>query len=99
MADCLKSGVFVRNVEAGRGFELIKEKLTNAPIIAFPIFDKVFELECDACGIGIGVVLSQEKKTIVFLSEKLNETRQKWFTYEHKLYAVYRSLKLWRATL
>ena len=93
MADCLKRGVFVWNVEAGRGFELIKEKLTNAPIIAFPIFDKVFELECNSCRVGIGAVLSKEKRPITFLSEKLNEARQKCSTYEQELYAVYRSLK------
>ena len=36
---------------------------------------------------------------IAFLSEKLNEARQKWSTYEQELYAVHRSLKPWERYL
>jgi len=42
---------------------------------------------------------SHKRRGLLLLSEKLNEARQKWSTYEHELYAVYRSLKTWKSYL
>ena len=96
--DLKRKGPFLWSKIIGEDFALIKDKLINAPILTFFDFDKVFELECDAYGAGIGAMLSQEKRPIAFLSKKLNEVRQKWSTFEQELFAVYSSLKIWEST-
>ena len=40
-----------------QAFDTLKSKLTQAPLLQLPDFDKVFELECDAGDLGIGGVL------------------------------------------
>jgi len=55
-----------------QAFQRLKAQLTNAPILALPNFVKTFELECDASGVGIGVVLLQGGHPIAYFIEKLH---------------------------
>jgi hypothetical protein len=74
--------------EAEKIFNLLKKKITEQPILVLPDFSKTFQIKCDASGFAIGVVLSQDDRLIVYFSEKLNEAKTKYSTYDKEFYAV-----------
>nr|XP_028965045.1 uncharacterized protein LOC114827423 [Malus domestica] len=94
--ECLKGGTFHWSHEAQKSLELIKRKMTEAPILVLLDFNKVFEVDCDASNVGIGAVLSQEGKPIVFFSKKLANSRARYSTYDNEFYAIIRALDHWR---
>ncbi|XP_026394843.1 uncharacterized protein LOC113289715 [Papaver somniferum] len=93
LTDCFKRDTFEWTEEEDKSFNLLKEKLCSAPVLAMPNFDKPFEIHCDASVVGIGVVLSQEGHPITYYSEKNSDTRKKWSTYELELIALVQALK------
>ena len=78
-----------------KSFEVMKQRVTNALILSLPNFQKVFEVECDASNIGIGVVLSQDNKSIAFYSEKLNDSRRKYLVYDKEFHAIICTMDNW----
>jgi len=90
-----KDAPFCWTEKQDQGFKKLKAQLTNAPILALPNFAKTFELECDASGVGIGVVLLQGGHPIAYFSEKLHGATLNYPTYDKELYALVRALKTW----
>ena len=63
----------------------IKKRMVSALVMRLPDFSKIFEVTCDASGIGIGGVLAQEGHLVAYFSKKLNETKQRYSIYDRIL--------------
>ncbi|GJU15675.1 putative reverse transcriptase domain-containing protein, partial [Tanacetum coccineum] len=77
-------------------FQLIKQKLCSAPILALPEGSEDFIVYCDASKKGLGVVLMQREKVIAYASRQLKIHEKNYTTHDLELGAVVFSLKLWR---
>eukprot|EP01018_Ginkgo_biloba_P003628 Gb_16318 [translate_table: standard] len=96
MTEFIGNKVFQWTSTAQRSFELLKKRMSEASVLLLPNFDKVFEVECDASRVRIGAVLSQEGRLVAYFSEKLNDARRKYSTYDKEFYALVQALKYWR---
>ena len=65
-------------------------------MLVIPNFNKPFQVRCDASGIAIGAVLSQDDRPIAYYSEKLNGEKHKYSSYEQEFDAIVQELKKWR---
>ncbi|GJT69340.1 putative reverse transcriptase domain-containing protein [Tanacetum coccineum] len=77
-------------------FQLIKQKLCSAPILALPKGLENFIVYCDASHKGLGVVLMQNKKVIAHASRQLKIHEKNYTTHDLELGAVVFALKMWR---
>ncbi|GJT38049.1 putative reverse transcriptase domain-containing protein [Tanacetum coccineum] len=76
-------------------FQLLKQKLCSAPILALPEGSEDFIAYCDASKKGLGAVLMQREKVISYASRQL-KIHEKNYTTHDKLGAVVFALMIWR---
>ncbi|GJY49135.1 putative reverse transcriptase domain-containing protein [Tanacetum coccineum] len=77
-------------------FQLLKQKLCSAPILALPEGVENFVVYCDASHKDLGVVLMQNEKVIAYASRQPKIQEKNYTTHDLKLGAVVFALKIWR---
>ncbi|GJV38502.1 putative reverse transcriptase domain-containing protein [Tanacetum coccineum] len=77
-------------------FQLIKQKLYSAPILALPEGSKDFVVNCDASIKGLGLVSIQREKVIAYASRQLKIHKKNYTTHGLELGALVFALKIWR---
>ncbi|GKA67870.1 putative nucleotidyltransferase, ribonuclease H [Tanacetum coccineum] len=86
-----------------KAFNILKEKLTTAPIIISSDWNMPFELMCDASDFVVGAVLGQQIdgifKPIYYASKTLNNAQEHYTTTEKELLAVVFSFDKFRQYL
>nr|GFB60402.1 reverse transcriptase domain-containing protein [Tanacetum cinerariifolium] len=72
-----KDTPFIFSQECVEAFQILKRKLTEAPILIAPDWDMPFELMCDASDFAIGAVLRQHQdkhfRSIHYASKSMTE--------------------------
>ncbi|GJU02899.1 putative reverse transcriptase domain-containing protein [Tanacetum coccineum] len=83
-------------LEQEEAFQLLKQKLCVAPILALPEGSDDFVVYYDASIKGLGAVLMQRMKVIAFDSRQLKIHEKNYTTYDLELGAAVFALKIWR---
>ncbi|GKD95766.1 reverse transcriptase domain-containing protein [Tanacetum coccineum] len=95
-----KETPFVFSKECIEAFNILKKKLTEAPILVAPDWDLPFEIMCDASDYAVGAVLGQRKtkhfQPIHYASKTMTDAQAYYTTTEKELLAVvYAFEKFW----
>ncbi|GJY26908.1 putative reverse transcriptase domain-containing protein [Tanacetum coccineum] len=91
-----KKVMFVWGDKQEAAFQLLKQKLCSAPILALPEGSEDFIAYCDASIKGLGAVLMQRDKVIAYASRQLKIHEKNYTTHDLELGAVVFALKIWR---
>ena len=85
--------------ECDHAFNLLKEKLTQAPILVYPQFGSEatpFILETDASDVGIAAVLQQDGHVIAYASRALSKSEKNYSVIQKECLAIVYGTKQFR---
>ncbi|KAI3682101.1 hypothetical protein L2E82_50133 [Cichorium intybus] len=97
----LKDAPFIFDEECVKAFNILKNKLVEAPILKPPDWTQPFEIMCDASDYAAGAVLGQkvDRKPVVicYASKTFSEAQLNYMTTEKELLAVVFALDKFRS--
>lgn len=97
LTNLLKKGTtYVWTSEVDSSFQVLKQALITAPVLAMPNFSLQFVIETDASAKGIGTVLQQQGHPIAYASKALGIKAQCLSTYEKECLAILMAVEHWR---
>ncbi|GJW17643.1 reverse transcriptase domain-containing protein [Tanacetum coccineum] len=91
-----KNKTYVWGDKQDESFQILKEKLCNALVLALPDGPDDFVVYCDASKQGFGCMLMQRGKVIAYASRQLKKHEKNYTTHDLELGAVVFALKIWR---
>ena len=101
LTNLLKEDIpFIWTEETQDAFQLLKDKLSSPPVLAFPDFDKQFYLVTDASSVGIGSCLMQlygkKYRPVAYYSRKLRQAEKNYSVTDQESLSVIEALKHFR---
>ena len=82
-----------------RAFDDVKATIAKEVVLAYPDFDKVFEIYTDASTKQLGSVITQSNRPLAFFSRKLSVQQQKYSVTKIELLAIVETLKEFKGML
>ena len=67
-----KNAKFVWSDACENSFQLLKEKLTTAPVLTLPNGEHKFTIYCDASRVGLACVLMQNGRVVAYASRQVH---------------------------
>lgn len=99
LTELTKKDGFRWGVKEQQAFDVLKQKVTTAPVLALPDFTQEFFIESDASGNGLGAILLQQGRPIAYFSKALGDRNLAKSTYEKELMVVVLAIQHWRPYL
>ncbi|GKA25795.1 putative reverse transcriptase domain-containing protein [Tanacetum coccineum] len=89
-----KNKKYIWGEDQETAFQLLKQKLCEALILALPEGNDDFVVYCNASHQGLGAVLMQREKVIAYASRQLKPNEENYTTHDLELGAVVFALKI-----
>ncbi|XP_026399137.1 uncharacterized protein LOC113294990 [Papaver somniferum] len=99
LTELLKKNQFQWSESAESAFQRLREAVATTPVLDLPDFSKPFEVATDACDVGVGAALMQDKRPIAFFSKGMGSRFLAMSTYEKEMMAIVLAVSRWRTYL